>query len=68
MNIEVHSISFKATVEGKEIERTFTPQDKGMPGIFKEVFNSIRFYLFHNPNPPKNLEPERPAFLRKIMD
>ena len=53
MNIEVHSITFKATVDGKEIERTFAPHDEGMPGIFKEVFNTIRFYLFHNPNAPE---------------
>lgn len=50
MKIEIKSVTFKATVEGKEIERTFTPDEKGMPGIFREIFNSIRFYLLHNPN------------------
>lgn len=48
------SVTFKATVDGKQIERTVTPDEKGMPGIFRDVFNSIRFYLLHNPNPLPN--------------
>ncbi len=52
MNIEIRSVTFKATVDGKEVERTVTPGEKGLPGIFRDVFNSIRFYLLHNPNQP----------------
>jgi hypothetical protein len=50
MHIEITSVTFKAILDGKEIERTFTPADKGLPGIFREVFGIIRFYLLHNPN------------------
>lgn len=53
MEIEITSVTFKATVDGKEIERTFTPGEQGLPGILNDVFRSIRFYLFYNANRPE---------------
>ncbi len=68
MKIVVHSFTFRATVindetpeKTEQIERTFAPGEKGLPGCFNDVFGLIRFYLFHNPDQAAHSEERSPA-------
>jgi len=55
VKIEIHSITIKAVIVHKEepyasegFERTFTPEQKGLPGIITDIFSLAKRYIFHN--------------------
>lgn len=64
MKISIHSITIRATIvdednlfNPKDFQRTFTPDEQGLPGLITDMFSNAKRFLFHNvqqklPSPP----------------
>ncbi len=53
--IVIHSVTIRAELvdevnpaESKPWQRTFTPEETGLPGVIKEIFRNAAWFILHN--------------------